>query len=126
MERINSRKQLKARINYLTRQMEEKEEVLKSDLQEVHQSLRAANVIRNAIKDIREQPELRVGIAQAAADLGAHALIDTVVFRKKRNLRNYLLSILLKRVADHFILSAKKAHTDASKEPPKMQPNNTN
>src|ERR1700752_3990172 len=104
ISRISNRRQLKARINALTRQMDEKEEELKTDLQEVHQSLRAANVIRNAIKDIRDQPELKFGLAQAAADMGAHALIDRVVFRKNRNLRNYLLSILLKRIADHFIL----------------------
>lgn len=123
MERINNRKQLKARISQLTRQMDEKEEVLKSDLKEVHQSLRASNMIRNALKDIRDQPELRFGIAQAAADMGAHALIDKVVFRKNRNLKNYLLSIVLKRIADHFILSAK---TRSEKERRQVQPNDTN
>lgn len=106
--RISTRKQLKARIHQLSKQMDEKEEQLKTDLQEVHQSLRAANVIRNAIKDIREQPDLRMGIAQAAADMGAHALIDRVVFRKNRGLKNYLLSVLLKRIADHFILKERK------------------
>jgi hypothetical protein len=114
--RIHSRKQLKARIRQLNKQMDEKEDVLKQDLNEVHRSLRASNVIRNAIKDIREQPGLRIGIAQAAADMGAHALIDKVVFRKSRGLKNYLLSILLKRIADHFIL----------KEQRKVQPNSTN
>lgn len=116
MEKINSRRQLKARINLLSKQMEEKEEVLKADLKEVHQSLRASNVIRNAIKDIREQPDLQVGIAQAAADMGAHALIDTIMFRKNKSLKNYLLSVILKRIADYFIL----------KERPKVQPNVTN
>jgi hypothetical protein len=106
--RINNRKQLKARIHQLTKQMDEKEEVLKKDLKEVHQSLKASNMIRNAIKDFREQPDLRIGVAQAAADMGAHALIDSVVFRKKRGLKNYLLSILLKKIADHFILKERK------------------
>lgn len=108
IERINNRKQLRARIHQLEKQMEAKEELLKSDLKEVHQSLRASNMIRNAIKDIHDQPDLRVGIAQVATDLGAHALIDKVVFRKKRNLKNYLLSIVLKRIADHFILKERK------------------
>jgi hypothetical protein len=115
LERINNRKQLKARIRMLTRQMEEKEEVLKSDLKEVHQSLRASNMIRNAIKDIREQPELKLGLAQAAADMGAHALIDKVVFRKNRNLKNYLISIVLKRIADHFILKERKKKPEPDK-----------
>lgn len=106
--RINSRKQLRARIHQLNKQIDEKEVVLKADLKEVHQSLRASNVIRNAIKDIREQPDLRLGIAQAATDIGVHALIDRVVFRKNRGLKNYLLSILLKRIADHFILERTK------------------
>ncbi len=104
ISRISNRKQLRSRIAQLNHQMDAKEEELKVDLKEVHQSLRAANMIRNAIKDIREQPELRIGLAQAAADMGAHALIDSVVFRKKKGLKNYLISILLKKVADHFIL----------------------
>jgi hypothetical protein len=93
--------------------MDQKEEQLKLDLKEVHQSLRASNMIRNAIKDFREQPDLRIGIAQAATDMGAHAVIDRIVFRKNRGLKNYLLSILFKKIADHFIL----------KEPKKVQPN---
>lgn len=104
IDRINNRKQLRCRIAQLNHQMDEKEEELKVDLKEVHQSLRASNIIRNAIKDMREQPELRSGIAVAAADMGAHALIDSVVFRKSRGLKNHILSMLLKKVADHFIL----------------------
>ncbi len=111
--RINTRKQLKARISYLNTRMDEKEQQLKVDLSEVHQSLRASNMIRNALKDIRDQPDLQMGIAQAAADMGAHALIDRIVFRKNRGLKNYLISIILKKVADHFIL----------KTPKKVQPN---
>jgi hypothetical protein len=102
--KIRNRTQLKQRISELNSRMEAKEQQLKTDLKEVHASLRASNIIRNAIKDIREQPELRIGIAQAATDIGAHALIDTVMFRKKRGLKNYLLSILFKKIADHFIL----------------------
>lgn len=102
--RITSRAQLKRRICELNSAMEHKEEQLKSDLKEVHQSLRASNIIRNAIKDIRDQPELQIGIAQAATDIGAHALIDKLMFRKNRSLKNYLLSILFKKIADHFIL----------------------
>jgi hypothetical protein len=115
-ERISNRKQLKSRINQLNKEMDAMEDELKVDLNEVHQSLQAANMIRNAIKDIREQPELKAGIAQAAADLGAHALIDSVVFRKKKGLKNYLISILLKKAADHFILSKwKPYHKDSGK-----------
>jgi hypothetical protein len=103
--RITDRKQLKRRIAELNREMEQKEEQLKSDLKEVHQSLRASNLIRNAIKDIKDQPALQMGIAQAAADIGAHALIDKLLFRhKKPGIKNYVLSILLKKIADHFIL----------------------
>ena len=103
--RITDRKQLKRRIAELSREMEHKEEQLKSDLKEVHQSLRATNLIRNAIKDFRDQPELKVGIAQVAVDIGAHALIDKLLFRhKKPGIKNYVLSIILKKIADYFIL----------------------
>ncbi|HTF06206.1 MAG TPA: hypothetical protein VK826_19380 [Bacteroidia bacterium] len=84
--------------------MEEKELQLKKDLKEVHQSLRASNLVRNALEDIRDQPDLRMGIAQAATDIGAHALIDKLVFRKNRNFKNYLLSVVLKKIADRLIL----------------------
>ena len=105
--RITNRKQLKQRISALNAAMEKKEQQLSTDLKEVHASLRASNIIRNAIKDIREQPDLRMGIAQAATDLGAHAIIDKIMFRKHRGLRNYLLSALFKKIADHFILKSR-------------------
>jgi len=102
--RISNREQLKRRIAVLQVAMEEKELQLKKDLKEVHQSLRASNLVRNALEDIRDQPDLRMGIAQAATDIGAHALIDKLVFRKNRNFKNYLLSVVLKKIADRLIL----------------------
>lgn len=103
-ERITNRTQLKQRIAQLNAAMDDKEHQLKTDLKEVHASLRASNIIRNAIKDIKDQPDLQMGIAQAATDIGAHALIDKLVFRKQRGLKHFLLSILFKKIADHFIL----------------------
>lgn len=109
--KIRDRKQLRRRISELKRQMESKEEQLQHDLKEVHASLRASNIIRNAMKDLREQPDLKIGLAQAATDMGAHALIDKLTFRKHRGWANYLLSVVLKKIADYFILK------------PRMNPN---
>lgn len=106
-DRITNRKQLRQKIARLHAAMEDKEHELKTDLKEVHASLRVSNLLRNAVQDLKEQPELRAGIVQTAADLGAHALIDKLTFRKQRGLKNYLVSIILKRIADHFILKAR-------------------
>lgn len=106
--RITNQVQLKRKIRELSVQMESMEQQLQTDLSEVHQSLHASNMIRNAIKDIREQSELRYGIAQVATDIGAHALIDSLVFRKKHGLFNQIISIILKKIADHFILKDRK------------------
>lgn len=105
--RITNREQLKRRISELSAQMEEKELQLQSDLKQVHESLRATNLIRNAVKDLSEQPDLRVGIGQAAADIGAHVLIDRIMYRKNLSVVNYLFGFIFKKIADHFILREK-------------------
>lgn len=109
--KITSQKQLRQRIRELSAQMESMEQRLQSDLSEVHQSLHASNMIHNAIKDIREQSELRYGIAQVATDIGAHALIDGIVFRKNHGVFNQIISIIFKKIADHFILKDRKNTT---------------
>ena len=106
-DRITNRKQLRQRIAQLNAAMEDKEHELSTDLKEVHASLRPANLLRNAVQDLQEQPELRAGIVQTAADVGVHALIDKLMFRKQRGLKNYLISIVLKKIADHFILKGR-------------------
>lgn len=110
--KITNREQLRQRIRELSIQMEYMEKQLQSDLSEVHQSLHASNMIRNAIKDIREQSELRYGIAQVAADIGAHTMIDKLVFRKSHGVVNQLISMIFKKIADHFILKDRKNTTN--------------
>lgn len=101
--RITNREELRRRIHFLTEELEKKEQQMKTDVKEVHESLQIKNMVRNVFEEFRENSEMRAGVMEAALDAGVNVLIDKLVMRKKHSVKNYLISAALRRLAAFYI-----------------------
>jgi|GEM_PF-2668923 len=102
-KRISDSVDIKERIEELEIKMKKQERQLKKDVKEVYYSLHLTTMIKNALKDLRTDPELRSTAIETSLNLGGQFVLDKVLFRHHKGLKAYLLNAALKKLMSFFI-----------------------
>jgi hypothetical protein len=101
--RIRNVEDMKLHIAVLERRMDAIEKQLKKDVREVYLSLQVRNMVKNALREIKDDPTIRGRIVNGTLGIGAQFLIDRVLFRKRKGLKGFLVNEGIKRLLTFYL-----------------------
>lgn len=95
MEHINSVVDIKNAIRFLETEQEVKRQQLRAQFDDTFESLKPANLLKNAVQEISSSPFLLTNIAGAAVGLATGYLSKKVVFGASKSIIKRTLGIAL-------------------------------
>lgn len=95
MENITSAVDIKNAIRFLEAEQEVKRQQLRAQFNDTFESLKPANLLKSAVKDISSSPFLLTNIAGAAVGLATGYLSKRVVFGASKSILKRTLGIAL-------------------------------
>ena len=102
--KITNHSELQFRIMQLKSEKVSQEIEFKSKLKEFAYTISPISIVKNSIRDLVSDREVRFDIAKVGLNVGADFLIDKIVGRG-RSIKGFLTSILVEKVSSSLINS---------------------
>ncbi len=100
--KISNQSELQFRIMQLKSEKLSQEIELKVKVKEFVYTLSPVSIVKNSLRDLVSDKEVRFDMAKVGLNVGANFLIDKVVGRN-RSIKGFLGSLLIEKVSSSFI-----------------------
>jgi hypothetical protein len=93
---------LKQRLMHLRSEKFEKEELIERNVKELYYSLDPVVIIKNAVRRIGEDKELRHDVLASALNIGSDFIIGKL-FRSNKSIKGFISSLFLERLSSNYV-----------------------
>ena len=93
---------LKQKLMHLRSEKFEKEELIERNAKELYYSLDPVVIIKNTVRRIREDKELRHDVLASALNIGSDFIIGKL-FRSNKSIKGFISSLFLERLSSNYV-----------------------